>query len=834
MIRLLSFLFFCLFVTISNGQISGVVVNESAEELAFATVYIQGTTEGVSTNINGQFILNPSTQGEHVLICQYLGYETQTKILNYNGGRKTINFTLRTESIIAPTVEIRANAEDPAYNIIRQAIKRRKYFLEKTQSYSCHSYIKGRFDVEEVPEAMLEVFIDGMNIFDVDSNGQGIVYLSESESSFHKAPPDKIKEIMHSSVISGFDNQFSFNNAMSMDFSIYDNQMNMIRNIVSPIGGSAMFYYNYKLLGTTIDEEGRLLNKIQIIPKSKRSPTFLGIIYVIEDLWAVPKAELVLDSDHAQQALIDSVRLVYASVEVEKDTWVDFQKNLWMRIKAFGFSASGGFNGVFNDFEMNPEFEDGFFNREIFAVEKGSNKKSEFYWDSIRPIPLTETEEINYETMDSLKVIRIKRQDSLVNNPPKFKAIDILTGYNRYYDRGRYQLEYSAISSPGFNTVQGFNLGTGLAIYTNPDSVHLPGWSTGIHGTYGLAEERFRGGAHYTRYSNNRSNFSWTVAFGRYIQQYREDLPMHPMANTVYSLLHENNYTKYFEKDALAIEIDVEWLNGISLRSFAEIGRRRALVNHSDYSWAKAEDNYLSNNPINPQNYSSAFEKNAHVTIGFQSHIVFDQKYISYPDRTFKFGSKYPSLSLSAAYDRNFEVDEHFIHLQGGVADNYDWNIAGDGGWNIVAGTFILDRPQYFTDYKHFDGNLTIFGSTPTYLHSFHLLPYYSNSTNDHYVEAHYQHHFRGFLLDKVPIIRKLKWNSTAGVNFLYTPEQKSYSELYVGIENIGVHIFRFLRVDAIFNFDNDGYIKSDFMIGLSLGDFISSSRSSRKIKTTF
>ena len=285
---------------------------------------------------------------------------------------------------------------------------------------------------------------------------RGIVYLSESESSFHKSPPDKVKEVMHSSLISGFDNQFSFNNAMSMDFSIYDNQMNMIRNIVSPIAKSAMLYYKYKLLGTTYDEKGRLMNKILVIPKSKTSPTFSGVIYVIEDLWSVPKGELVLTSDHAQEALIDSVRLVYSSVEIEEDTWVDFQKHMWMRIKAFGFSASGGFNGVFDDFVMNPTFDDKFFNREFFKVEEGSNEKSEAYWDSIRPLPLTETEVLNYIVMDSLKVIRKKVQDSIVNNPPKFKLGDIWGGYSRYYQGGKYKMNYTPLDQGGFNAVQGY------------------------------------------------------------------------------------------------------------------------------------------------------------------------------------------------------------------------------------------------------------------------------------------------------------------------------------------------------------------------------------------
>jgi hypothetical protein len=829
MFRLLLVFILCLIFKSSNAQIFGTVTDQSGEPLAFASVYFQNTSLGVSTNADGYYSLNPGQNKKFILICQYLGYETFTSEVNYEGRPIRVDLTLMDESILAPTIEINADSEDPAYAIIRQAIKQRKYHAEKIQSLSCQSYIKGRFDVEEVPKMMLEVMINDMNVFDVDSNGAGIVYLSESESTYHKDKPDKVKEVMHSSVISGFDNEFSFNNAMSMDFSLYDNNMGVIRNIVSPIANGALFYYDYKLLGTTFDEKGRLLNKILVIPKSKTSPTFSGILYVLENQWSVPKADLILTGDHAQEALIDSIRFKYAAIEVAEDTWVDFQKNIWMRIKIFGFSASGGFNGVFSNFKMNPNFEPGFFDREIFKAEAGSNKKSEAYWDSIRPIPLTAMEEINYTTMDSLKVIRKNRQDSIINHPPKFKVLDIVSGYNRYFDQGRFQMEYALLNEGGFNTVQGYHLGGGVEFYTNVDSIHEPGWSVGGHWGYGFSDNGFRGGIHYTRKTNNDAQLNWTVAAGRYFDSYRLPEPMHPFANTIYSLLQEKNYAKFFEKDAIGFEVKTEWLNGISMRSFAAFEQRRALVNTSDHSWAKAEYRYLSNNPVLPSFDAPAFTNNAHLAIGFESRVVFGQKYISYPNRIFKIGSKYPVLHIAASFDRNFEIDQNFIHVKLGLSDSYSWHVAGDGGWNANFGAFLLDKPSFFTDFKHFDGNLTIFGSPYNYLNSFHLLPYYSHSTNDKYIEAHYQHHFRGFILDKIPLVRLLKWNVAAGANFLYTPDRGKYAELYVGVENIGINFLRFLRADLIFNFNDDGFIKSDYMIGLNIGEFINLRNSKKK-----
>ncbi len=90
---------------------------------------------------------------------------------------------------------------------------------------------------------------------------------------------------------------------------------------------------------------------------------------------------------------------------------------------------------------------------------------------------------------------------------------------------------------------------------------------------------------------------------------------------------------------------------------------------------------------------------------------------------------------------------------------------------------------------------------------------------SDRYVSLRYRHHFEGFLLNKIPLIKKLKWRAVANANVLYgsvsdknnlnTPTvgphgqdlvtfgrldpSVPYVELGYGIENI----FKFFRVDA-------------------------------------
>ena len=73
------------------------------------------------------------------------------------------------------------------------------------------------------------------------------------------------------------------------------------------------------------------------------------------------------------------------------------------------------------------------------------------------------------------------------------------------------------------------------------------------------------------------------------------------------------------------------------------------------------------------------------------------------------------------------------------------------------------------------------------------------------------EHHFHGAILNKVPLIKKLKWQTVVGAHYLYEPNYGNYWEVTVGIENI----FRILRVDFAFPFRDLQYQQWAFRVQL-------------------
>ena len=133
------------------AQLSGTVVDAAGEPLAFASVYLKGTSEGTTTNVEGNYELNLA-RGDYEIVFQYVGYQQQIQQVTIGDKPIILNVTLSQQAVDLQEVVVSANAEDPAYRVIRKAIEKRDYYLKQVQAYSCDVYIKGLQKIYEAPK----------------------------------------------------------------------------------------------------------------------------------------------------------------------------------------------------------------------------------------------------------------------------------------------------------------------------------------------------------------------------------------------------------------------------------------------------------------------------------------------------------------------------------------------------------------------------------------------------------------------------------------------------------------------------------------------------------
>ena len=111
-------------------------------------------------------------------------------------------------------------------------------------------------------------------------------------------------------------------------------------------------------------------------------------------------------------------------------------------------------------------------------------------------------------------------------------------------------------------------------------------------------------------------------------------------------------------------------------------------------------------------------------------------------------------------------------------------------------------------DYYHFYGDQIIFSSFS--LEEFHLLDYYKYSTTSPFIEGHLEHHFEGFILNKVPLLRKLKLDEVLGANYMRTTTMPEYAELFVGLQK-----FQAFRIDYAVSFAQNARVGQGIRIGI-------------------
>ena len=804
----------------SQAQIQGNVRDTNNQPLPFVNIFIENSYTGTTSNEEGNYELNITETGDYTIVFQSLGYKTIKETIVIEALPFNLNMILLDEEITLNEVVI--NAEDnPADAIMRQAVANRQTNLERIKSFQADFYSRGLMRIKDAPEKIL-----GQDLGDLggglDSTRSGVIYLSETISKLEYLRPDKLKEKILASKVSGNDTGFSFNNAIDVDFDFYENTIELGNQIISPIAKNAFNYYRYKLEGIFYDDRGNLINKIKVIPKRENDPVFEGLIYIVEDQWTIYATELSITGVQARIPAADFIKITQNFSYSESDTiWAKISQNIDFKYGLFGIKGDGRFTAVYSNYEFNLGLTKKNFSREIVSFAEEANKKDSLYWKRLRPVPLTDEEITDYIKKDSIQIVKDSKvyKDSVDAVRNKFKPLDILTGYTY----SNTHEEWSAgINSPiqtlTYNTVQGFNI--------NLDGFYRKSYDDfnrffSINGdlNYGFSDERLRGTISATYKFNNTSRPYLSISGGITTPQFNTENPISRLINSSTSLLFEENFMKIFERSFARISYSNELFNGFRLFTNLSYERRQALFNTTEQVWFPINNReFSSNNPLDVTAYGIApFVTHNIIKLNIDARINFAQNYLSYPDGKFNVGNdKYPTLLVGYEKGLASNIDDYnFDHVKIRVTQGIDVSDKGRFEYNLEAGKFFNADAISFTDFQHFNGNQTIIQSR-SYLEVFNNLPYYAASTNDSYLEMHAEHDFNGFILGKLPLLRKLNFNLVVGAHALATPANTPYQEYTVGIDNIGWGKFRFLRLDYLRSYQS-GFQSDAIIFGLKI-----------------
>ncbi len=820
-IKVLFLLFFGLSVNFLPAQfaLSGYVTDkDSGEALSFVSVYVKGRTDiGAVSNLSGYYQLSLPFGGDSLeIVFQYVGYQTESRFVLPKGpGRQRLDVVMSQVAIALESVEVTADAEDPAYAIMRKVIARREEIKTARPPHRCKAYVKGLIRLLDTPGEIFGEEVGDMGGM-LDTSGKGVLYFSESFSELTIIPPDLKRERVIASKVSGSDD-FGVNSAFNAGLDLYQNTLPFDRPIVSPIADQAMRFYRFHLQATYFDEEGREINRIRCWPRSADGPAFSGTLYVLEDEWVLTAAELSLSGSSMNQPALDSLVYRLSWIPLNR-AWLPWAQSLQFNGHVLGFVFGGYFLNRYGEYAF-PEksvLQEEINKREVFVVEPDALEQGRTYFDSLRPLPLTEEERLDYRKKDSLQAIweSPAYMDSLDREANRFTSMALLGGYTHRNSRKRRQWGvYSPLAMSGFNAVQGLFYGSGGFFRQNYDKKGHRYLKLDARFDWGYAEHIFRPRGSAVFHFNEINRAELRLEGGLLLRSLNE-LPVPTTAqNELASLYVKRNLLRLYEQARVAASWKQELANGLWVDWQLATFRRRALRNHSQYSFLKRDAFYPTNHPDGKTPGEQLFAPHAGTLLSLSFRWYPGQRYMRLPDRKISLSEERPELGLHlrwafplspfGKWEEGLAAGPDYLNLSLSYRQReWSWGPLGSVELFMQAGFFPFAPRLYFPDYYHFAGNRTyLMGRTQDMYRQFLRLPYFAYSTSAPYAELHWQHHFKGLLTDRIPLIRKWNIATVFSARALAVQNRRPYAELALGWENIGFGLFRFWRLDVAAGF---------------------------------
>lgn len=402
----ISFLAFFCSVTVYSQAIFGVITDEEGSALPYTNIYVPSLKKGTTSNAEGVYrLILPS--GKWKVEFRNIGYVTFENDVLIEDQDVPLDIILRERSYRIGEIKVLASGEDPAVYVMRRAISMAPYYKNQVSEYKNTVYLKGSGKFGKVPRLLRKSLEkQGLKLNDV--------YSIESISKIQFKLPDQLKQQVIAQRTSGNDNNTS---PMPMITSnLYNTQE---YGIISPFDRQALKIYQFRLLGM-FEDQGRMINRIQVTPRRKGNDVFEGIINVADGYWSVHSADLKLS------APMMSVRMKQLYGPVDINAWMPVSLSFDIIFSGLGFEFDYIYVASLSDYEvqLNPNLDHSFIEKQrlLFAEEENivaqidnkhglsaSSRNSEKMQELLHKDELT--------TRDSRRLNRMLERETKTTNP---------------------------------------------------------------------------------------------------------------------------------------------------------------------------------------------------------------------------------------------------------------------------------------------------------------------------------------------------------------------------------------------------------------------------------
>lgn len=792
--------------------------------IPFANVVMTGTTVGTTTDFDGYFSLTTSNPSDSIEVS-YIGFINRSKAIE-KGKSQSIDFQLEEDVVNLDGVTVFAG-ENPAFPILRNVVRNKdNNDKRKLDAYEYETYTKIEIDINNMSDGFkqrklvkkVRSVLDSIEII-AGEDGEPVlpIFISEAISNFYfKKRPRLQHENIIKTKISGVgieDGSLTSQviGSTFQEYNFYTNWVNILeKEFASPIGDFWKANYEYDLIDSMYIDDV-FVYRLEFWPKREQDLAFSGTMWIAKEGYALRRINASVNRK-ANLNFVRRLKIQQDLLPTEGGPWIPEKSRVVVDFIGIGKDPTGfvaKFYSSFKDIKVNDPKPDVFYRHPI-KMEEDVRDWQQSYWDAKRHEPLSDTEITVFEMIDTLKKI------------PTIKTItDFVTILGSgYWDVGKVDLgPYWLLFAN--NDIEGVRLGMGGRTNQNfSRKVVLKG-----DFAYGFGDDEIKYG---TGVDFILSRKRWTVL----------------------GVEHRK------EVDPVWVVND-DGLNSTAFRSFARFGDLETPFRH--YTTALR--------------FQTTPSKGLTTIVGLKQQNFTPLKQFTFFERPgdnesplgTSFETSEVNLEVRYAKDELFIIDDN-NRMSLGTIRSPRISIKYAAGLNDLLGSdFDYHRLTFRIDKNVRMGGLGvsrvqldagyIFGQIPFPLLKTHVgnefpvyYPFAFNQmdffefASDRYVELKYFHRFEGLILNKIPLMKKLKWRLFGIANmalgsvrdenlgeinptvtdadgnedlpFTTFEGAKPYAEVGGGIENI----FKFFYVGAVQRLsylDRPGIQKTGIIFGI-------------------
>lgn len=773
-------------------MVEGVVIDGvSGQPMPFVTIRFQDSKIGTFSDTLGRYSFN-TYYATDSLVFSFSGYITKTVSVVRDQSQE-INIKLEVLQTEVEEVYVRPPDELPSTILHKKLVAHKPINnKEKLDSYEYEVYNKVQLDLNNLGENFTERGIVQkldvvMQYLDSAENGKNYlpVIISESLSNFYfKNKPLKKKEVVKATRISGVEsvqlNQFLGD--MYLDVNIYDNYVYLFnKSFISPAANFARSFYRFYLEDSTFIGN-QWCYKLTFKPKRSGDLTFEGEMWIHDTTYAIKHFK----ADISPGTNINYVQGLYIEHEFElvaPEVWMLTSEKMIADLKITQKTEIYGFYGRRNstrrNYVINQARAETFYNsNSTVEIEDGATTRSDDYWRAVRHEPLSEQEQGIDNMIDSLNEMRF------------FKTLKnvIYLATTGYFPLGKIEIG-SAFSLVTNNPVEGWR--TALALRTSNNFSRRIEFGGKV--AYGFLDQEFKYGGSI-RYNITPKKRGMLTAYYNYdIEQIGQSPTAASIGSTFGTLLRTGPLDKLTFVEKIGANLEKDFGKDIILYGGFEWKEYTALGNA----------NYIRTNVTGGFDTITRIQA-TEITGRFRW--AKDEEFISGAFDRSSVRSKYPVFSIQGIFGIKglFGADYNY--------QKYDLVV------EQTRSIGFLGRIRYSVNFGYINGSaaypfLKVHEGNQSYwltVNAFNKMDFFE-FISDKYVTLLIENHWDGLFLDRIPLIKKLKWRLVSTYRMAYgqiddkhlenmlLPEftksfgDTPYAEVALGIENI----FKVGRVDV-------------------------------------